>query len=89
MTYTVVWRNEARRALSNLRAVDPASAKSVAAAVRGLAADPRPGESNQLGGSRFWRLRLAELRVLYEIDDAGGAVHVYNAGRVRPHGPRP
>jgi hypothetical protein len=32
MTYTVVWRNEARRALSNLRAADPASAKSVAAA---------------------------------------------------------
>jgi hypothetical protein len=55
MTNTVVWRNEARRAPSNLRAVDPASAKSVAAAVLGLAADPRPGESNQLGGSRFWR----------------------------------
>ncbi len=89
MTYTVVWRNEARRALSNLRAADPASAKSVAAAVRGLGADPRPGKSNQLGGSRFWRLHLAQLRVLYEIDDADGAVHIYNVGRVPLHGPRP
>jgi mRNA interferase RelE/StbE len=85
MTYTVVWRNEARRALSNLRAADPASAKSLAAAVRELAANPRPEGSNQLGGSRFWRLRLAGLRVLYEIDDVADAVHVYNVGRVPPH----
>lgn len=58
MTYMLVWRNEARQQLSNLRASDPSAAKSVMGAVRALAADPYPATSNQLGNSRFWRLRL-------------------------------
>jgi hypothetical protein len=43
MTYTVVWRNEARHALGRLRADDPASAKLLTAALRALADDPYPG----------------------------------------------
>jgi mRNA interferase RelE/StbE len=82
MTYTVVWRNEARRALSNLRAIDPATVKRVIGGVRELATDPYPEASNQLGGSRFWRLRLGELRITYEVDDALRVVHVYNVGPV-------
>ena len=45
MTYAVVWRNEARRALSSLRALDPAAAKTVVGAVGALAADPYPEAS--------------------------------------------
>jgi mRNA interferase RelE/StbE len=84
MIYTVVWRNEARQALSNLRAIDPAAVKRVIGAVRELATDPYPEASNQLGGSRFWRLRLGELRVTYEVDEALRVVHVYNVGPVPP-----
>ena len=82
MTYAVVWRNEARRALSSLRAIDPAAAKTVVGAVSALAADPYPEASNQLGGSRFWRLRLGQFRVTYEIDEALRAIHIYNVGPV-------
>jgi mRNA-degrading endonuclease RelE of RelBE toxin-antitoxin system len=84
MTYTVVWRNEARQALSRLRAGDLVSAKLVTAAVRALADDPYPSISNQLGSSRFWRLRLADLRVVYEVDDTPKAIYIYSIGRVQP-----
>jgi mRNA-degrading endonuclease RelE of RelBE toxin-antitoxin system len=40
-------------------------------------------EANQLGSSRFWRLRLADLRVLYEADDTVKAVYIYSIGRVQ------
>jgi mRNA-degrading endonuclease RelE of RelBE toxin-antitoxin system len=68
MTYTVIWRNEARQAMSRLRAADSADARLLIAAVGALTANPHPTTSNQLGGSRFWRLRLAELRVVYEVE---------------------
>jgi mRNA-degrading endonuclease RelE of RelBE toxin-antitoxin system len=84
MTYTLVWRNEARRALSRLRAVDPLAAKRVTAAVRALATDPIPETSSQLGDSRFWRLKLGELRMTYEVDEADRTVHVYYVGRMPP-----
>jgi mRNA-degrading endonuclease RelE of RelBE toxin-antitoxin system len=84
VTYTVVWRHEARHALSRLRASDPGSAKLLIVAVTTLTVNPRPATSNQLGGSRFWRLRQAELRVTYEIDDAMSAIHIYSVGRVAP-----
>lgn len=84
MTYTVVWRDEARQALSRLRVDDLAGARLLTAAVGALPANPYPAASNQLGGSGFWRLRLAELRVLYEVDDTDGAIHIYGVGRASP-----
>ena len=87
MTYTIVWRNEARQALSRLRAIDGASAKLLTSAVRALAADPHPDISNRLGGSQFWRLRLADLRVIYEVDDGENVIHIYNVGRALPSRP--
>lgn len=83
MTYTIVWRNEARQALSRLRTGDLASAKLLTSAVRALSDDPHPPASNQLGGSRSWRLRLAQLRVVYEVDNARNAIYIYSIGRVR------
>jgi mRNA interferase RelE/StbE len=78
----------ARRALSSLRRLDRAAAKTVADAVRTLAANPYPEASNQLGDSRFWRLRLGQFRVTYEIDEALHAIHIYNVGPVPPAGRR-
>ena len=84
MTYTLIWRNEARQALSRLRSLDPASAKLIIAAVRALATQPYPGNSSQLGDSRFRRLRLGELRVTYDVDDEQRTVQVYLVGQLPP-----
>jgi mRNA-degrading endonuclease RelE of RelBE toxin-antitoxin system len=84
MTYTLIWRNEARQALSRLRSADPASAKLVIAAVRALATEPYPDNSSQLGDSRFRRLRLGDLRVTYEVDEDQRTVQVYLVGQLPP-----
>jgi mRNA-degrading endonuclease RelE of RelBE toxin-antitoxin system len=84
MTYTLIWRNEARQALSRLRSADPASAKLVIAAVGALATGPYPDSSSQLGDSRFRRLRLGDLRVTYEVDDDRRTVQVYLVGQLPP-----
>jgi mRNA-degrading endonuclease RelE of RelBE toxin-antitoxin system len=83
MTYTLIWRNEARQALSRLRSADPASAKLVIAAVGALATGPYPDSSSQLG-DRFRRLRLGDLRVTYEVDDDQRTVQVYLVGQLPP-----
>ena len=84
MTYVLIWRNEARQALSRLRAADPAGARVVLDAVRALAVDPCPAASRQLGNSGFRRLLLGDLRVTYDVDDEHLAVHVYLVGQVPP-----
>jgi len=84
MTYTLIWRNEARQALSRLRSADPASAKLIVAAVQALAAEPYPDTSSQLGSSRFWRLRLGDLRATYVVDDDQRSIQIYLVGRLPP-----
>jgi len=84
MTYTLIWRNEARQALSRLRSADPVSAKLAIAAVGALAAEPYPDTSSQLGGSRFRRLRLGDLRVTYDVDEDQRTVQVYLVGQLPP-----
>jgi mRNA-degrading endonuclease RelE of RelBE toxin-antitoxin system len=83
MTYTLVWRDEARQALSRLRSADPASAKLIIAAVQALAAEPYPDTSSQLGSSRF-RRRLGDLRVTYDVDDDQRSIQIYLVGRLPP-----
>jgi mRNA-degrading endonuclease RelE of RelBE toxin-antitoxin system len=83
MTFTVVWRPEPVAALRSLRREDPAAAKALLAVVGALAKDPRPLSSKPLGSGRFRRLKLEDLRVLYEIDDDSVAVFVVKVGSVR------
>lgn len=84
MTYILIWRDEARQALSRLRSVDPTSAKLIMAAARALATEPRPDASSQLGDSRFRRLKLDDLRITYDIDEDHRAVQVYLVGQLPP-----
>jgi mRNA-degrading endonuclease RelE of RelBE toxin-antitoxin system len=84
MTYTLIWRNEARQALSRLRSADPASAKLIIAAVQALATEPYPGTSSQLGHSRFRRLRLDDLRVTCDVDDDRRSIQIYLVGQLPP-----
>jgi mRNA interferase RelE/StbE len=82
MTYPVVWLSEAMSAFRRLRAADPDGAKQVAAAVAALSSDPHPSRSTALGGSGFHRLRLANYRVLYEVDADTNTIYVINVGSV-------
>jgi mRNA interferase RelE/StbE len=42
-----------------------------------LATVPRPGGCKKLkGGDKQWRIRVGDYRIVYEIDDATGAVDV-------------
>jgi mRNA interferase RelE/StbE len=84
MTYTLIWRNEARQALSRLRSTDPAHVKLIIAAVRELATNPYPDTSSQLGHSSFRRLRLGDIRVTYDINDDHQTVQIYLVGQLPP-----
>lgn len=45
--------------------------------LEGLATDPRPPGCKKLsGGSREWRIRVGDYRVVHEIDDQAGTVDV-------------
>jgi mRNA-degrading endonuclease RelE of RelBE toxin-antitoxin system len=80
MTYTIVWRPEPVAALRSLRRQDPDAAKALVAAVGSLAADPRSVSSKPLASGRFWRLRLDDLRVLYEVSDETVTVYIIKVG---------
>jgi mRNA interferase RelE/StbE len=65
----------------------PDSARQrVGKAIRNLAADPRPAGAKLLAGrsaERFWRIRVGEYRVLYEIRDTELIVVVIRVGHRR------
>ena len=82
MTYPVVWLPEAMSAFRRLRAADRDGAKQVAGAVAALASNPRPSSSTALGGSGFHRLRLANYRVLYQVDADTNTIYILNVGSV-------
>jgi mRNA-degrading endonuclease RelE of RelBE toxin-antitoxin system len=84
MTYTLIWRNEARQTLSRLRSADPTSAKLIIAAVRDLATNPYPDASSQLGQSTFRRIKLRDLRITYDVSPENQSVQIYHVGQLPP-----
>ena len=85
MIYTIVWLESALGSLRRLRVSDPTSVKHLTAAIRGLGAEPRPDAARQLGASSMYRLRIGDLRAVYEVDDAEAAIHVITVGRLPHH----
>jgi mRNA interferase RelE/StbE len=76
------WRVElAPAAQRQLRKLPPAEAARLRAPILALARDPRPPGAVVLSGSRFWRLRWGDLRVVYAIDDAAHRVAVLRVAR--------
>jgi mRNA interferase RelE/StbE len=73
----------ARRQLLGL---PDAARQRVRISIRNLAANPRPAGAKLLTGrsaERFWRIRVGEYRVLYEIRDAELIVMVIRIGHRR------
>jgi mRNA interferase RelE/StbE len=71
-----------RAAEKDLKRLPPADFNRVITAIKALASVPRPTGTRKLKGSKGdYRLRVGDLRVIYEVDDRERAVRVM---RVRP-----
>ena len=65
--YTISFARSARK---QLQVLDRALALRIIGRIESLAVTPRPVGCVKLeGGSRLWRIRVGDYRVIYEIDD--------------------
>jgi mRNA interferase RelE/StbE len=72
--YAVVILKSAQK---EIRALDASMIARVIAAVRTLAATPRPAGCKKLvGATDLWRIRLGDYRIVYAIDDGAQTVEV-------------
>jgi len=73
-TYRVVFARSARKELERLD--DPLRSR-VLRRIERLASSPRPVGCQKLEGAEdLWRIRIADYRVIYSIDDSRGIVDV-------------
>ena len=67
MAYRIVLTAEARR---NLLALPRDVVRKVDACILALAEKPRPPRTRKLkGGGDFWRVRVGDYRIIYQIED--------------------
>lgn len=66
MTYTVIVLRPARKVLAKIPAKDRAN---VQAMITSLADTPRPHGCIKLTDSTFWRIRVGNYRIIYQIQD--------------------
>jgi mRNA interferase RelE/StbE len=64
-----------------LRRLPPGVAASLRAPILALGLEPRPPGVTKLAGSRFWRLRVGDVRVIYAIDEKQQLVIVLRVAR--------
>jgi mRNA interferase RelE/StbE len=73
-TYRVAFARSARKELERLN--DPLRSR-VLRRIERLASSPRPVGCQKLEGAEdLWRIRIADYRVIYSIDDSRGIVDV-------------
>ena len=65
-TYAVEFTNSARKELSKF---PRNTGLRIARAINNLAADPRKGAVRPMVGTKSWRLRVGDYRVIYDIVD--------------------
>jgi len=80
MTYAVEFTRSAQKEVKKL---PPGIAKRVLTAIDGLSGNPRKGHVRPMTGSKSWRLRVGEYRVVYDIHDKKLVILII---RVRPRG---
>lgn len=69
-----------RVAQKQLAGIDRSAQPGIVAAIRSLAANPRPAGCIKLSGRPAWRIRVGAYRVIYEIHDARLVVTVIAMG---------
>lgn len=78
--YTIEIARSAQKELGRLSATDY---DRVLAAIQALAATPRPRGCKKLEDSHFWRIRIGQYRVIYEIRDKQLVVVIIKIGNRR------
>jgi mRNA interferase RelE/StbE len=80
-TYTIEYKKSVEK---ELRKLPPAQLKHMVAKIRALATDPHPEGSVKLrGSSDFFRIRHADYRVIYQVQDKRLIVLVIKVGHRR------
>ncbi len=64
-----------------LRRMPPGSAATLRGPILALGHDPRPPGSVKLAATEFWRIRVADLRVIYAMDERRRLVIVVRVAR--------
>ena len=78
MSFAVVVQETAVRALARIRAEDKEAFASIRRALTALAEQPHPPQAVAWGGSGIYRLHLAGIRILYEVDEGAATIYVIN-----------
>jgi mRNA-degrading endonuclease RelE of RelBE toxin-antitoxin system len=79
MSRTVVVQQTAIRALARIRSADKDAFDLARRAISELADQPRPDTAVAWGDSGIYRLHLAGMRIVHEVDDQASAVYIINA----------
>lgn len=80
MPYRVVTRRKAQKQLAR---VQPQDRDRVGAAMYGLSEDPRPRVARKMRGTgnlEDWRVRVADYRIVYRVDDEAEEILVLDIG---------
>jgi mRNA-degrading endonuclease RelE of RelBE toxin-antitoxin system len=78
MSLAVVVQETAIRALARIRFEDKETFTGIRRALAALADQPRPDTAVSWGSSGIYRLHLAGIRILYEVDERASAVYIIN-----------
>jgi mRNA-degrading endonuclease RelE of RelBE toxin-antitoxin system len=68
--------------LARVRSDDKEAFARIRRAIAALADQPHPDGAAAWGGTRVFRLRTGNARILYEVDDEASVVCIINIGRV-------
>ena len=66
MTYEVEFSKSAQK---EFKKIDPTIRLRIGKAIHALGSDPRNGNVRPMVGTKSWRLRVGEYRVVYDISD--------------------
>jgi mRNA interferase RelE/StbE len=77
VTYSISILRGAQKEIARLEKLD---FERVRVSISSLAEQPRPSNCKKLVGREGWRLRIGDLRVIYEIDDKSEMVIVLHVG---------
>jgi mRNA-degrading endonuclease RelE of RelBE toxin-antitoxin system len=78
MSLTVVVQETAIWALARIRSEYKDAFAQIRRAMSALADQPRPDAAVAWGDSGIYRLHLAGIRILYEVDDRASTVYIVN-----------
>ena len=80
-SYKISFRRSAEK---ELRRATKNAIPRLVGKIESLSENPRPSASKMLQGEdRYWRLRVGDCRVVYEIDDAARAMMIIKIGHRR------